>query len=405
MVKNVVNSIVVEPKQKRGRKPKNAALLTTENKVLEEAPEKDNNIIFSIQETKNETTTDNNNENKDINDDNDENKDNDENEDNVVLSSTQEEQKPAGKKRGRKPKGGKIIQQVVPLNNNKETKPNVILHLKCSLKDLQSNLSLSTNIESFNFSSKNDLNYEIIGSNQNNNITNNANQSNNYSSNYNCANLNNNNNNNINDDTDIDMYDEDYYSKNKENDIRDVWKKLKVLEHNLHINNISNKKSACFWCTYDFDNPPIYIPKHFIKDSYHVYGCFCTPECATAHLMEENIDSSSKFERYHLINNIYSKIYDYKKNIKPAPNPFYLLDKYYGNLSIQEYRSLLRNERLFLVVDKPLTRILPELHEDNDDFIINNKIIPANTLLIKKKLQKKQLTKNNILSEKFGLAQ
>ena len=405
MVKNVVNTIVVEPKQKRGRKPKNAALLTTENKILEENPailEKDNNIIFSIQETNNNIND--NNETKDINEDNDEN------EDNVVLSSTQEETKPAGKKRGRKPKGGKIIQQVVPVNNNKETKPNVILHLKCSVKDLQSNTSLSTNIESFNFSSKNDLNYEIINSNQNNNSNNNVNQSNNYSSNYSCTNLNNNdnysnNNNNINDDNDVDMYDEDYYSKNKENDIRDVWKKLKVLQHNLHINNISNKKSACFWCTYDFDNPPIYIPKHFIKGSYHVYGCFCTPECATAHLMDENIDSSSKFERYHLINNIYSKIYDYKKNIKPAPNPFYLLDKYYGNLSIQEYRSLLRNERLFLVVDKPLTRILPELHEDNDDFIINNKIIPANTLLIKKKLQKKQLTKNNILSEKFGLAQ
>ena len=396
MVKNVVNSIVVEPKQKRGRKPKNAAALL--NKVLDENSEKDNNIIFSIQETKNDNTINDNNDN--INDDK-ENKDiNDENEDNIVLSSTQEETKPAGKKRGRKPKGGKIIQQVVPLNNNKESKPNVILHLKCSLKDLQSNTSLSTNIDSFNFSSKNDLNYEIINSTQNNNINNNVNQANNYNSNYNCATL------NINDDNDVDIYDEDYYSKNKENDIRDVWKKLKVLQHNLHINNISNKKSACFWCTYDFDNPPIYIPKHFIKDSYHVYGCFCTPECATAHLMDENIDSSSKFERYHLINNIYSKIYDYKKNIKPAPNPFYLLDKYYGNLSIQEYRSLLRNERLFLVVDKPLTRILPELHEDNDDFIINNKIIPANTLLIKKKLQKKQqLTKNNILSEKFGLAQ
>ena len=404
MVKNVVNSIVVETKQKRGRKPKNAAaLVNTENKVLEEPQsvlENDNNIIFSIQETKNDNTI-NNNEN-----DNNENKDNEddhnENEDNVVLSSTQEQTKPAGKKRGRKPKGGKIIQQVVPLNNNKEAKPNVILHIKCSIKDLQTNSSLSSNIESFNFSSKNDLNYDIIDSNQNNNTTNNTNQSNNNytSNNYNCTNL------NVNNDNDVDMYDEDYYSKNKENDIRDVWKKLKVLQHNLHINNISNKKSACFWCTYDFDNPPIYIPKHFIKGSYHVYGCFCTPECATAHLMEENIDSSSKFERYHLINNIYSKIYDYKKNIKPAPNPFYLLDKYYGNLSIQEYRSLLRNERLFLVVDKPLTRILPELHEDNDDFIINNKIIPANTLLIKKKLQKKQqLTKNNILSEKFGLAQ
>jgi len=409
MEKNVLNSIFFEPKQKRGRKPKNAALLTSENKVLEEAPEKDSNIIFSIQETKNDTTIDNNNENenetKDINDENENNDENDENEknDNIVLSSTQEETKPAGKKRGRKPKGGKIIQQVVPLNNNKETKPNVILHLKCSLKDLQTNTTLTTNIESFNFSSKNDLNYEIIGSNQNSSI-NNTNQSVNFTNNF-INNNNNNNNNTINDDNDVDMYEEDYYSKNKDNDIREVWKKLKVLEHNLHINNISNKKSACFWCTYDFDNPPVFIPKHFIKDSYHVYGCFCSPECATAHLMEENIDSSSKFERYHLINNIYSKIYDYKKNIKPAPNPFYLLDKYYGNLSIQEFRSLLRNERLFLVVDKPLTRILPELHEDNDDFIINNKIIPANTLLIKKKLQKKMLTKSNILSEKFGLTQ
>jgi hypothetical protein len=80
------------------------------------------------------------------------------------------------------------------------------------------------------------------------------------------------------------------------------------------------------------------------------------------------------------------------------------LEKFYGNLNIQEYRSLLKNERLFLVVDKPLTRILPELHEDNDDFIINNKIIPSNTYQIKRKILQKQ-NKTNILSEKFGLQQ
>ena len=191
----------------------------------------------------------------------------------------------------------------------------------------------------------------------------------------------------------------------KDNNIKEVWKKLKILEHNLHINNISDKKSACFWCTYDFDSPCIYIPKHFLKDSYHVYGCFCSPECATAYLMDENIDTSSKFERYHLLNHIYSKIYDYKKNIKPAPNPFYILDKYYGNLNINEYRGLLKSERLFLVVDKPLTRILPELHEDNDDFIINNKVIPSNNYQIKKKLVNKNLTKTSIMNEKFGLNQ
>jgi hypothetical protein len=119
--------------------------------------------------------------------------------------------------------------------------------------------------------------------------------------------------------------------------------------------------------------------------------------------MEENIDSSSKFERFQLLNHIYSKVYDYKKNIKPSPNPYYMLEKYYGNLNIQEYRSLLRNERLFLIVDKPLTRILPELHEDNDDFIINNKIIPSNTYPIKGKLRKKIQSKTTILNEKFGL--
>ena len=396
---------VIEIKQKRGRKPKNAIKTDcAKNDVKNDcANDVKNDCANDVKNdcAKNDCANDVKNDcakndcandvkNDCVNDSNiifsiEENDTND------VNLTTIEEQKPIGKKRGRKPKGGKIIQQVIPINNNKETKPNVILHLKCSLKDLQTNSSISTNIESFNFSAKNDLNYEIISSNIQNSCFSDKTQTqnNNYS------------NHEVKDDDE----DDDYYSKCKNNDIREVWKKLKQLQHNLHINNISNKKSACFWCTCDFDNPPIYIPKHFIKDSYHVYGCFCSPECAVAHLMEENIDSSAKFERYHLINNIYSKIYDYNKNIKPAPNPFYLLDKYYGNLSVQEYRSLLRNERLFLVVDKPLTRILPELHEDNDDFIINNKIIPANTLVIKKKIQRNTQTKTNILNEKFGLTQ
>jgi hypothetical protein len=83
-----------------------------------------------------------------------------------------------------------------------------------------------------------------------------------------------------------------------------------------------------------------------------------------------------------------------------------MLEKFYGNLSIQEYRSLLRNERLFIIVDKPLTRILPELHDDNDDFILNSKIIPSNNnYQLKSRMQKKKTNKNSILNEKFGLNQ
>lgn len=321
---------------------------------------------------------------------------------NVVISPSNEEmydeeddanatntadQKPAIKKRGRKPKGGKIIQQVVPLNHQKIDRPNVILHLKCSMKDLQLANS-SCLIESFNFGTKNELSYELLNTNNNENKS---------TQNTNVNAITNGNANT----NDMD-YDEDDEVVNKDNN-KEIWRKLKQLEHNLHVNNINNKKSACFWCTSDFDNPPVYIPKHFINGTYHVYGCFCSPECGVAHLMNESIDSSTKFERYHILNHIYSKIYDYKKNVKPAPNPYYMLDKFYGNLSIQEYRSLLRNERLFLIVDKPLTRILPELHEDNDEFILNNKIIPSNNYQLKSRMQKKKPNKGSILNEKFGL--
>ena len=48
-----------------------------------------------------------------------------------------------------------------------------------------------------------------------------------------------------------------------------------------------------------------------MKDTYHVYGCFCSPECAVGYLMNEKIDSSSKFERYSLLNNLYNKVFEY----------------------------------------------------------------------------------------------
>lgn len=309
---------------------------------------------------------------------------------NIVNDSKDEEEEaleaPVAKKRGRKPKGGKIIQQNIHAIEKKEEKPNIILHLKCHLKDLNAQENEEdNNLESFCFpTSKNELTYDVIYKAEI--IENELYQS---------------------------LHSHEHVSENvfstenlTENkcDNKEIWKKMKILEKSLHLNNLTGKKSACFWCSYDFDNMPIHIPKFFMKNSYHVYGCFCSPECAVAHLMSENIDSSTKFERYHLLNHIYSKIYDYRKSIKPAPDPHYMLERYYGNLTIQEYRALLKTERLFLVVDKPLTRVLPELHEDNDEFIINNKIIPSsNHFQVKTKILRKPANKTAILQENFGM--
>jgi hypothetical protein len=108
-----------------------------------------------------------------------------------------------------------------------------------------------------------------------------------------------------------------------------------------------------------------------MDEKMYGYGSFCRPECAVSFLMKEAVDDSIKFERYQLLNQIYGKIYGFKKNIKPAPNPFYTLDKYYGNLTIQEYRKLLNTEHMLLVIEKPMTRILPELHEDKEEGLMN----------------------------------
>jgi len=291
------------------------------------------------------------------------------------IENTNEPKGPP-KKRGRKPKGGKIIQQNVDSNIQINSEPNIILHLKCSMKDIQQNIHTTIkydpnveNIKSFNFENKND--FLIQESLDKNEI--------------------------IDQQVDYELNDD---STDESDNVKTIWKKLNQLKVKLHKNDVSYKRSACFWCTYEFDNPPIYIPRCEFKNSYQVYGCFCSPNCGVAYLMNEKIDSSVKYERYQLINHVYGKIYNYKKNIKPAPNPYYLLDKYYGNLSIKEYRELFNNEQLLIVVEKPLSHVLPELYEDNSDFIVNKKTIPTNSSYSLKR--KSNVKKTNIL-ENLGI--
>ena len=305
----------------------------------------------------------------------------------LPLDSKSSEAQKLPKKRGRKPKGGKIIQSNFILETNKNHEPNIIMHLKCGEADLVQNNFISSivyepnvpAVETFQFENtkSNDLGYSVID--------------------YGVKDYINKDNNEL---QPLDQA-EKKGALTETDETRQIWLKLKELTYQLHTNSISDKKSSCFWCTCDFDNPTILIPKFELNKMYHCYGCFCSPECATAFLFEEPIDTSTRFERYHLLNHIYCKIYNYEKNIKPAPNPYYLLNKYYGNLSIQEYRKLLKNERLLLVVDKPLSRVLPELHEDNDDYMFNGATISTSN---KFKLRRKtKQTKTDILTDTFNM--
>lgn len=377
----------------------------------------------------------------------------------IISSDTTSltDEKPPLKKRGRKPKGGKIITSQIVETPVIEQKTNIILHLKCSLNDLNNNnctnnitehLHNNGTVIAYNsyttdptqqtigssvinetgpsLSLKQEYNNYINASNKNNdmviaynsytpestqqtignniipeNTLGNHNTSSSIGSNI-IPEINNTmeiiNNNNTHCLKQVMQEDANYQKK--------INKKIKYLEHNLNHEYALTRKSCCFWDTCEFDNPPIYIPKFVNNDNYTVYGCFCSLECAVAYLMDENIDSSVKFERHQLFNNLYSKVYNNTQNIKPAPNPYYTLDKFYGNLTTQEYRSLLNNERLFLVIDKPITKSLPELHEDNDEFMLNNKTIPTNKYGIRNNLtsnSSSSSSKNEIVNQQFGI--
>ena len=308
------------------------------------------------------------------------------------------------KKRGRKPKGGKLITKDTDNILSAPVPTNVILHLKCSLKEIEDDVILNKNnligdplnyrasvpptVQAYD-NANNDNRFFELGNNSVGEQSNNA-----YTTHT------------VSENTCMKCMDESDVNVN----IKDINMKLKHLKISLYKNTMDEKKSACFWCTYDYDNQSCYIPKCENDGEIHGYGSFCRPECAVAYLMRENIDDSTKFERYHLLNRIYNKIYDFKNNIKPAPNPHYLLDKFYGNLNIQEYRKLLNSERMLMVVESPLTRILPELHEDTDDFTTGiyggskgSATQAGGVFKVKRQSENKQsVSKASIMKERFG---
>jgi hypothetical protein len=344
-------------------------------------------------------------------------------ESNSISETTQITEQPA-KKRGRKPKGGKLITKPTEKKEFIQPIANVILHLKCSMYDLvEHNTQLNkivTDPLSYNpivppsimtYNSDETAMFSEYKSTEVNKPDDKIEESKQFAySEFEKTGINAN---NICPSCSLKM---ELSTKEEEPDddinMKDVNSKLKKLKLQLYKNSNPDKKSACFWCTYDYDNPSCYIPKYEIDQQIYGYGSFCRPECAVAYLMKENLDDSTKFERYHLLNQIYSKVYDFKKNIKPAPNPYFLLDKFYGNLSIQEYRKLLKTEHMLLIIEKPMTRILPELHEDNEDFIMNiyggkttNPTNQSGVYKVKKQSEKqKGPSKNSIMKENFGLA-
>ena len=116
------------------------------------------------------------------------------------------------KKRGRKPKGGKIVQHNFELNAIVEPSPNIILHLKCSMKDIgcTDDNSIQTHDTEFMLNKNTELNFQSIDSvtpiHADNKLT-------------------------------------EFIGSDSQ---KNTYDKVKDLEKLLHFNSVNNKKSACF---------------------------------------------------------------------------------------------------------------------------------------------------------------
>lgn len=99
---------------------------------------------------------------------------------------------------------------------------------------------------------------------------------------------------------------------------------------------------CCWWCTYQFDWLPTFLPEKYSDGKFYVTGCFCSFNCKAAYNL--NLNDSKVWERYSLIKQLYYMIN--KDKIKSISDieiniagPKELLEKFGGPMTINEYRK------------------------------------------------------------------
>lgn len=118
---------------------------------------------------------------------------------------------------------------------------------------------------------------------------------------------------------------------------------------------------ACWWCTYNFDTIPLFLPDHDRNSVYYVFGNFCSFSCMLAY--NQNLDDYRKSDRNSLIKQLYHRIFQKNITIKPA-GPRELLKKFGGPIDIQQFRdpNYVCSKELKLTIP-PMIPLISELEE------------------------------------------
>jgi hypothetical protein len=125
---------------------------------------------------------------------------------------------------------------------------------------------------------------------------------------------------------------------------------------------------ACFWCTHEFENKPCFLPTKEEGGVYHIYGNFCSPQCALSYLLEEHLDSHVRWERMALLHRMYRPQGKPGCRLYPSP-PRESLKKFGGVYTYEQFRRVVSDNKVRVDIQiPPMVSILGTLDTKPIDF-------------------------------------
>jgi hypothetical protein len=155
----------------------------------------------------------------------------------------------------------------------------------------------------------------------------------------------------------------------------------KTYQTNLDIISLENKKITikktnikCFWDTCTFTCLPSFLVELYHNSTYHVIGCFCSPNCALAYNLYYLRDSKVH-QRKALTIKLHKEIYGIAMNeavdIKEA-GPKELLEDYGGKYTIAAYRKTFCSNKEYITYSSPIKSINNVIEERNTNNIASD---------------------------------
>lgn len=154
----------------------------------------------------------------------------------------------------------------------------------------------------------------------------------------------------------------------------------KVSNIDFNIKRIDNKivfekmSTCCWWCHYEIENEPIFLPERYNGKTYYITGIFCTFPCA-AKYNACVLDDYKTSERYSFLKQMFNEMFNTNDDIKLAED-WRFTKKHGGYMDISEFRSKSASKKIECqIIYPPMYFSNPSLieiskngiHKMNDD--------------------------------------